>query len=233
VIDSDRFGGFLRNGGGDTPMITIEVDKKGIKRVLAVEGSVAESQDNSDLLRATALPRQLLHNSVVEAFNGFDDTTPELDEPSVWIPTDRDGELDVPRKITVKVNVLPRNANERIPDWFIAGCKQLFPDRTNKDGSVYPDWANADVEEMAVMLFHSRVSLFSRRERILDHYGWVGESDGTDILVAEPYAVDHEGLTKLSALCDQLGWTYKIKGISGHYPGSTIRIEIKPKGQGK
>jgi hypothetical protein len=263
-------------------MITIEVDKKGIKRVFAVEGSVAESQENSDVLRATALPRQLLHNAVVEAFNGLDDTTTELDEPAVWIPTERDGELDLPRKVIVKVNMLPRDALECVPSWFVAGCKKVFPkedwaeaeaplpkgdllsihnlepvkDEEPTIGEVPADCAYFEqhrdlteeelnkihgapycsrIEEQAVMLFHERVNGFVEfgGEKLLDHWGWCGECDDNDTLIAEPYAVDHEGLTKLSAMCDQIGWTYKIKGISGHYPGSTVRIEIRPKGQSK
>jgi hypothetical protein len=226
-------------------MITIEVDNKGIKRVFAVEGSVAESQENSDVLRATALPRQLMHNAVVEAFSGLEDTTPELDEPDVWVPTDRDGELDLPRKIVVKVNTLPRDAFDCVPAWFFEGCKKLFPER-DWDAEEAPlpkgDLLSTHdapycsrTEELAVMLFHEYLNRFSELggEKLLDHWGWHGACDDNDVLISEPYAVDHEGLTKLSAMCAQLGWTYKIKGISGHYPGSTVRIEILPKGQSK
>ena len=257
-------------------MITIEVDKKGIKRVTAMEGSVAESQENSDLLRITALPRQLLHNSVLEAYTGGDDdVVPELDSPEVWVPTNRDGEIDVPRKMTIMSNVLPRYAYECVPAWFVEGCKKLFPnedwaevetpfskeellslhklegvkDEEPVIGEAAPDHTYFEqrknlseeelnklhdapyctrTEERAMSIFEHHVNGFGS-ERILDHFGWVGECDGDDILVTEPYAVDLEGMTKLCALCNQLGWDCKLKGISGHYPGSTVRLEIQPK----
>src|SRR5215472_14032776 len=99
-------------------MITIEVDKNGIKRVLTVEGSVADAQENSDLLRVATLSLQWLHNSVVEYFSGLQDSIPELDEPKVWVPSLHDGdEVDVSRKIIFKVNVLPRRELKCVPPW--------------------------------------------------------------------------------------------------------------------
>lgn len=210
-------------------MITIEVDKKGIRRVLAVEGSFADVQENSDLLSATALSRQWLHNSVIGFFSGFHEDPPELDDPEVWVSTNRDGELDLPRKITIMTNVLPRDPFECVPTWFFEGCKKLFP---NEDWAKEDQMPGALKEEGALLLFQSHVNGLGH-ENILDHWGFCGQADENDILVSEPYASDLEGLTKFGALCDQLGWQCKIKGITGHYPGSTIRLEIQPKGQGK
>ena len=214
-------------------MITIEVDKKGIRRVLAVQGSIADAQENRELLGVTDLSRQWLHNSVVAFFSGCQEDPPELDEPEVWVPTNRDGELDRARKITVLTNILPRGPFRVRPTWFFEGCKKLFPSE---------DWAAKDEtpqgspctleEEQAVLLFQSHVNGFGS-ENILDHWGFCSEGDENDILVSEPYGLDLEGVSKFCALCHQLGWDLKIKGICGHYPGSTFRLEIKPKGQGR
>jgi hypothetical protein len=210
-------------------MITIEVGKKGIRRVLTVEGSVADVQESSDLLRATALSRQWLHNSVVGFFSGLQEDPPELDDPEVWVPTDRDGELDLPRKITVMTNVLPRTPLEGVPAWFLEGCKKLFPglDLAVKD---HPPSTLSEVD--AVSLFESHVNGLGH-ENIIAHWGFCDDCDDNDVLVSEPYALDLEGLTKFCALCNQLGWKFKIKGISGYYPGATVRLEIRPQGQSR
>ena len=227
-------------------MLNIEVNKKGIRRIYAATGSIATSDEIGELVRATALPSQLLHNSVVEYFagKGPQGDSEELADPIVWIPTNRDGELDLPRRIVVKTAMLPRDAFDYVPDWFTEGCKKLFPGA---------DWANAETplskevllslhskeyveahkdlseaqlnelaepvycsrtEELAVSLFYSRVNSFGR-EKLLDHWGWCRER-GIEVLVSEPYAVDQEVLVNLAVVCEQLGWKYKIHGTSGH-----------------
>jgi hypothetical protein len=243
--------------------LTIRVSKDGVESPIRTGAdNVAEALEASDLIRATALPVRLLDGAVREFFSKGAAVDDEVIE--VLVPTDRDGELDCERKIRLQVGVLPRDAFDGVPDWFVAGVKQLFP---QGEGPGKTDWADAEAaipkdvllayhteeyvekhkhlseedlnllhdapycsrtEEKAVSLFHSHVNGFSRNEKLLDHWGFIGELDDT-VLVSEPYAVDQAGLQKLVAMCNQLEWEFKIKGISGHCPGSTLRIEIKPR----
>ena len=219
-------------------MLNIEIGKKGIRKIYPMRGYNVDGQEIRNLFRATALAVQQLHNSTVEFFGAksVSDGISELADPVVWVPSNVDGLLDLPRSIVIKTNVGPRKVYDGVPPWFTSGIKKLF-----LDDPCWEEWAKADVfsdelshcsleEEQAVFLFENHVNSFAS-EHILEHWGWVSQADESDVLVTEPYAVHQEGLTKLADMCEQLGWTYKIKGISAHYPGSTIRIEIKPKGQ--
>lgn len=219
-------------------MLNIEIGKKGIRQIYPMEGHNVDDQEIRDLFHAIALPVQLLHNSALKFFGAksVEGGALELGDPVVWVHSDVDGLLDLPRLIVIKTHVLPRDVYDGVPPWFTSGIKKLFP-----DDPCWKEWAKPNAfstempycsleEEQAVFLFQNHVNSFSS-ERILDHWGWVSQADENDVLVSEPYAVDQQGTTKLAALCERLGWAYQIKGISAHYPGSTIRIEIKPKGQ--
>lgn len=242
-------------------MFHIDINKRGIQRIYGTTGSVSDSIEISDFVRATGLSTQLLHNSVVEYFTknaALNGALDELGDPTVWVPTQRDTGLDLPRKIVVNTAHLPRDAYDGVPDWFTEGCRKLFPDA---------DWANAEkplpkdvllsvhskryieqhrnlseeqlneladpsycsrTEEFAVGLFHEHVNGLSRKTPLLDHWGWCEEGE-KDVLVSEPYRVNQEALMKLGDLCAQVGWEYSIQGTSGHHPSRTIRIVIQPK----
>ena len=240
--------------------LTIRVSKNGVvSPVRTGADNVADAVEVSDLIRATALPVRLLDSAVREFFNKTDQGVQELDDILVVVPTNRDGDLDCDRSIRLQVGILPRDAFDSVPDWFTEGVMKLFPEAgwANAEALIPKDALLAyhtdeyiekhkhlseeelnrladppycsRTDEKAVSLFHSHVNGFSTHEKVLDHWGFTGELDDT-VLVSEPYAADHVGLQKLSALCDQLDWEFKIKGVSGRCPGSTIRIEIKPKG---
>jgi hypothetical protein len=201
--------------------LNIELSRNGVDKVRAGASTISDSIKLAQLIEASAVGIRLLDQSIVEHFEGkvaADAETAVVDEPSVLVKTDVDGLLDVPRRIKVQVGTLPRDPYDAPPAWFVEGCKKLFPKE---------DWANS-AEETAVSLFYSECSVSS----LLDHWGWVGAGDGNDVLISEPYGIDSDDLKKLEALCDKIGWTFSIQGVSGHYPSATIRIVINPREKG-
>jgi hypothetical protein len=201
--------------------LLIQLSKNGVDKVRAGASTIAESIELGQLIEASAVGLRLLDQSIVEHFEGkaaADAETAVVDEPSVLVKTDIDGLLDVPRRIKVQVGTLPRDPYDAPPAWFVEGCKNLFPKE---------DWVN-NAEETAVSLFYSGCSFSS----LLDHWGWVNTGDGNDLLISEPYRVDKDDLKKLGDLCDRVGWTFSIQGVSGHYPSATFRIVISPRAKG-
>jgi hypothetical protein len=249
--------------------LLIEVSRTGVGEIRAAACTISDSIEARRLIEASAVGLRLLDSSILEYFEGraTPDAVDVADEPGVWVKTDRDGFLDRPRKIKVRVGTLPRDPFEAPPAWFVEGCKKLFPDQSNAEGVVSPDWDNAEAplskemllalhskeyiekhkhlseeelnelsdppfctrtEELAVSLFVSACSSSSW----LDHWGWVGECNENDLLVSEPYRVNRDHLKNLEVLCDKVGWTFSIQGVSGHYPSATIRIVINPSEKG-
>jgi hypothetical protein len=202
--------------------LQIEISKTGVDQVRARARTIADGIEVGRLIEASAVGLRLLDSSIVEYFNrihGAEIAHNDVpDEPAVWIKTDRDGMLDLPRKIRVQVGTLPRDAFDAPPSWFVEGCKKLFPEE---------DWAD-DAEETAVALFGSACSFGP----LLDHWGWIGECDDNDALISEPYRAHWHDLKNLGVICDEAGWKLSIQGVSGHYPSATFRIVINPKEKG-
>lgn len=230
--------------------LNIQLSRSGVDKVTAGSDSVSGSVELGQLIQASALPLRLLDTAVVEYFHGNAGEVEE--EPDVLVKTDLDGELDLPRRIKVQVATLPRDAFDGVPAWFVEGCKKLFPNEdwasaeapTSKEGLLlwhskeyvekHKDLSEEQLNELANPPYCTRteekaVSLFdSRMSGVLDRWGWLGNSDDNDTLIAEPYGINLDGIKKLTSLCEQLSWTFSIAGKSGHYPSATIRIEIKP-----
>jgi hypothetical protein len=241
----------------DETLIHVLLGKSGIIRAYSEVQGIANGKESAECFDAASLGLNLVHKSLREHFSGTKgavETQPVTNDVGVWLETNVDGEFDSPRKIEIEVGVLPRDPFNAPPSWFVEGCRKLFAneDWTNAGAMIpkdvllsfhteeyiakYQHLSEGELntladppyctrtEEMAISLFGSRMS------DILDHWGWVGECDDMDALVSEPYAVDLNDLYKLVALCNEVGWNCVIKGLSGHHPGKTIRIEIKPKG---
>lgn len=218
--------------------LIIEVTKNGVENpVRGGVDSVSDGVDLADLIRASALPLRLLDSAVREHFDGNAATQgPDVvNEPEVLIPTNRDGDLDVPRHIKIQVGVLPRDPFDAPPVWFVAGCKNLFPKEDwteaplprevigGKDGQKI--FSIPEGEEYCSLLEQQAVSLFdSHLSGVLDHWGWVDET-----LVIEPHRMSMENIKKLTSVCEQLGWRFEVLGESAHHPSVTLRIEIHPK----
>ena len=197
---------------------------------------MSDGVDLADLIKASALPLRLLDSAVREYFDGNAATGSDLmDEPEVLIPTDRDGDLDVPRRIKIQVGVLPRDPFDAPPNWFLEGCKKLFPKedwtKTQSPREVIAErdgqkiFSIPEGEEYCSLVEQQAVSMFdSYLSSVLDNWGWVDE-----VLVIEPHRISMERVKKLTSVCEQLGWTFKVLGKSGHYPSETLRIEIHPK----
>jgi hypothetical protein len=185
---------------------------------------------------------------------GEDPTTglPKLDLPTVFVPHLVDGMFDLPQRITIQTANGPRDPFDDPPQWFIDGVKKMFPKEDfnppvdqeliksmeaqyqagkNEFGEPVPGFKyvedNRDLtSETAVTLFQSALSGFNEG---LDHWGFVENKDGEDILVSEPYGIDLKGISKLAKLMKVADWTFRIVGVSAHFPSATIRIEIQPK----
>src|SRR6202035_2608347 len=100
--------------------LNIELSKTGVGRVRGGSDTVSGSAELGELITASALPLRLLNDAVVQYFNGT--TVPDAetaDEPSVSVPTNHDGELDLPRRIKVQTGVLPRDTFDGPPGWFV------------------------------------------------------------------------------------------------------------------
>jgi hypothetical protein len=235
--------------------LNIELGKKGVNRVRAIFDSTSGSEELSELIKASALPMKLLNDILVEYFDGpaareGTETFDEL-EVEVFVPTNIDGELDLPRMIKVQTGILPREPFDGPPGWFISAVQQQFDDGTwddlekplsreqllayhtpefiekhkNTSTEKLNEMARApyctQLEEEAVRTFISLVG----SNRLFDHWGWVETNDG-DILVSEPYGGNMNDFQNLRAICDQFGWSFTVAGVSGHFPSATIRIEI-------
>ena len=96
--------------------LSIELSKTGVERVHGGSDTVSGSSELGELIQTCALPLRLLNDAVVQYFNGT--AAPEdaetTDEPSVLVRTNRDGELDLPRRIKVQTGVLPRDTFEHL-----------------------------------------------------------------------------------------------------------------------
>jgi hypothetical protein len=235
--------------------LNIELFATGVERVRGGSDTVSGSEELGELIRASALPLRLLNDAVVQYFNGaaaLDDET--ADEPSVLVPTNTDGEMDLPRKIKVQTGVLPRDAFDGPPGWFVGVIQREFDDGTWDDldkplsreqllSNHTPEFvakhektSTEELNEMARAPFCTQLEEeavrtfinFVSSNRLFDHMGWVETKEGNDILVSEPYGGDMSDFQNLKALCDQFGWRFKVVGVSGHFPSATIRIEISP-----
>jgi hypothetical protein len=218
--------------------LIVEFTRNGVKNpVRGGVDSVADGVELADLIKASALPLRLLDTAVQEYFNSNAATRDAgmVDEPEVLIPTNRDGDLDVPRHIKIQVGVLPRDPFDAPPSWFVEGCKELFPreDWTEtpsprevigeKDGKKI--FSIPEGEEYCSLVEQQAVSLFdSHLSSVLDNWGWVDET-----MVVEPYGMNMENIKKLTSVCEQLGWRFEVLGKSAYHPSGTLRIEIHPK----
>jgi hypothetical protein len=232
-------------------IFNIPVGREGVGKVTASMETIADGVLLGRAIAGLSLPLSLLDSSARDLFAGKD---PGSAEPVVFLPMNVDGEFDENRKIRVQSADCPRDPFDGVPEWFLTGCQKLFPNEEwtehelrslnredflrfhsaewiekHKDltveqlreisGAPYCSY----VEEMAVMLFSSNKAW-------LDHWGWVTQPDGRDVLVSEPYGVTGADLRKLIETLDKVGWDLNVRGVSGHYPSATMRIEIAPKG---
>lgn len=110
------------------------------------------------------------------------------------------------------------NLCEPTPDWFVAAMRRGVPESHYWS---FDDWTP---QEQAWNTFCHHYS----SRGWMDHYGWY-TNDGVTLLVSEPYAITDEDLTKLQRFCNECDLSFQIRGLSNHYPGRTIRIEIAPK----
>jgi hypothetical protein len=110
-----------------------------------------------------------------------------------------------------------------MPVWFVERMKMIDP--TNDHWGW--DLPGGEREAAAQVFFMN----FPRHYNPwLDHYGWVGES-----LIFEPYGMGYygeDGLDSFIRFRDLLNLNCFITGVSSHYPGRTIRIEVWPKESG-
>jgi len=180
---------------------------------------------------------------------------PKLDLPVVsLVPTLKDGMLDLPRQIQLQVGNGPRDANEDTPEWFVLGVKKMFPDYDwkglnepvdqkllddlrrqypggqNEFGEDVPAFAFLSdghdlTAETAVMLFYEAAG-----RNVTDHSGFVSVGD-QEVFVAEPYGLNLEEISKLAKLLKKADWTFRILGVSAHFPSATLRLEIRPRQQ--
>jgi hypothetical protein len=236
--------------------LQIELSKQGVNNVRGGSDTVSGSEELGELIKASALPLRLLNDAVVQYFNG--PAAPEgsetVDEPEVLVPTNIDGEMDLPRKIRLQTAVLPRDLFDGPPGWFVGAVQQQFDDGTWADldkplsreqllANHTPEFVAqhqkttmeelnemarapfcTQLEEEAVRTFINFVS----SNRLFDHMGWVETKEGSDVLVSEPYGGDMKDFQNLKAICDQFGWRFRVVGVSGHFPSATFRIEISP-----
>jgi len=235
--------------------LSIELLSTGVERVRGGSDTVSGSEELGELIRASALPLRLLNDAVVQYFNGAAAPDSETaDEPEALVPTDVDGERDLPRRIRIQTGVLPRDLFDGPPGWFVGAIQQEFDDGTWNDldkpvsreqllDNHTPEFvakhaktSTEDLNEMARAPFCTQLEEeavrtfinFVSRNRLFDHMGWVEIKEGVDILVSEPYHGSMDDFQNLKALCDQLGWRFKVVGVSGHFPSATFRIEISP-----
>jgi hypothetical protein len=232
-------------------ILNIPVGREGVGKITTSIESIADGVNTGHLLATLALPISLLDATARERFKG---EASESAEPAVFLPRNVDGEFDENRKIRVQSADCPRDPFDGVPTWFLAGVKKLFPGE-NWDELLLPltreqlvanhseEWiaAHKDLtvdqlneismapycnlqEEWAVSLFESAAHGY------LDHWGWLEKADGRDVLVSEPYGVSGKDLRTLIETLDKVGWDLNVRGVSGHYPSATLRIEIAPQG---
>jgi hypothetical protein len=236
--------------------LNIELSKAGVDRVRGGSDTVSGSEELGELIKASALPLRLLNDAVVQYFNGA--AAPEdpetADEPEVWAPTNRDGDMDLPRRIRIQTAVLPRDTFDGPPGWFVGAIQQEFDDGTWDDldkplsreqllahhtpefVAKHEKTSTEELNEMARAPFCTQLeeeavrtfTNFVSTNRLFDHMGWVETKEGNDILVSEPYGGNMKDFQNLRATCDQFGWSYRVVGVSGHFPSATFRIEISP-----
>lgn len=122
---------------------------------------------------------------------------------------------------------IPLCANERrerriydgVPQWFIASIKRLHPE--NHWWDVAEELPGGD-GEASIYVFQEGHS----PNAWLDHTGWVTNTHRGDVLVSEPYVIDADAIEGLVAFCRAANFKYRIRGLSAHCPGDTLRIEI-------
>src|SRR6266850_5630572 len=105
--------------------INIKYGREGIVKVSADTATISDINETSDLLRAGSTATRLLHESVIEHFQG---EPPVTEEPEVFLPKFEDGLPDFPRKLKIMVGNGPRDAFDDPPQWFINSLKKVFPD---------------------------------------------------------------------------------------------------------
>ncbi len=237
--------------------LNIELSKAGVDCVRAGSDTVSGSAEVGELIKASALPLRLLNDAIIQHFNGASsdaETAETVDEPEVLVPTNIDGEADLPRRIRIQTGVLPRDTFDGPPGWFVGTIQQEFddgawddldkplsreqllanhtPEFVAKHAKTSTEELNemsrapfcTQLEEEAVRTFTNFVST----NRLFDHWGWVETKEGNDILVSEPYGGDMTDFQNLKATCDQFGWRFRVVGVSGYFPSATFRIEISP-----
>jgi hypothetical protein len=116
---------------------------------------------------------------------------------------------------------------QNVPAWFIELMRKVDPksdwwDVTEALKGTNSDW-NGDGE----------AAIYIMREQFetrgwMDHMGWTADS-GTTRLISEPYGLDKEEMAALLSFVNRCDLVLDLGGVSHHYPGRTIRIEIYPK----
>lgn len=219
------------------PELIVRITKDGIKVQAAVR-TIADTHGASELFEAAGMGLQLTSTMVREYFQGDQTKFKSM----ALIPRSIDGEFDHTEEIEIGVAEIPRPLDDFMPAWFVEGVKRVFPDEGWETMSGQPEkkvcgtsegkpLVTADIpctekEERAMLVF---VEESAKHGHFLDHSGWLTKSDGREYLISEPYGINSDDLTKMIAFLDQFGWSFSIKGLSGHYPSRTICIEIFPK----
>lgn len=193
--------------------LIIRVGREGVEKVSADTHTISDLNEASELVRASSTATRLLHESVQQFFSGEKQAALE-DEPEVLLPSYNDGDPDFPRKIKIRSADGPRDPFNEPPQWFVSDLKKAFPDAWI--------WESAEdlpggEGEAAVMFFANG----GAPRGWLDHWGWVEET-----LVSEPYVINMAQIAELLPFFQKLGWTFRIAGVSAHYPSDTLRIEI-------
>jgi hypothetical protein len=234
-----------------SPLISIELGRTGIERVSTTIDGISEGVRAGNAVAALSLPLNLLDGATREFFSG---KSSNPDEPMVIVPRIVDGEFDAHRRITVRTTDVPRVPFDGVPAWFVDGCKKLFPNE-DWDELLLPqtrehplalhskewieshkDLSDEQLNEISMAPYCNlqeewAVSLFeSAAHGYLDHWGWIEKPDGRDVLVSEPYGISGADLRNLIETLDKVDWDLNVRGVSGHYPSATMRIEIAPKG---
>ena len=67
--------------------------------------------------------------------------------------------------------------------------------------------------------------------RWIDHFGIYEDDKGNSVVFSEPYGLCNDSILSIMVLAQEINLDVRIDAASYHYPGHTLRIELRPLGE--
>jgi hypothetical protein len=236
------------------PIITVEVGKSGVRRLVSRPTTISEANEASLLTARLSFALRMLHQTLNE------ETAEPIKEitPQIFVPRHTDEELEITdfEQLPLGVAPAPRSLYDNPAPWLIEAVKKANGDHImwqsighelvlNKKGTdeaenplgvTYPatqekTLRGGEITELEAAL-GILVNVYGANGRPSDHWlnesccGWIEDEQKGITLVSDLYEIDETPVMSVQGFVAEAGLRFTISGTSAHHPSRTMRLKI-------